>query len=234
MPNAISIFSGAGGMDIGMSKAGFDVKLCVEIDPACCDTLRANLKNTKVLNEDISKVSGAQLLETAQIEFGHLDMLFGGPPCQSFSLAGNRKGLEDERGKLVFDFVRLVKQMAPKVFVMENVSAMASWQKGEVLKAIEREFESEFTYGAMNMKYKVTHGVLNSVDFGAPQKRKRIFVIGNRLGKPFEFPEATYGSEKPYVTVKEALKELPEADPPSKTALRVSQTIPGRRASHGY
>ena len=133
MPNAISLFSGAGGMDIGMSQAGFDIELCVEIDPACCDTLRKNLPKTKISNSDVSKLSGKEILDMAKIPFGSLDLLFGGPPCQSFSLAGNREGLNDERGKLVFDFVRLVKETAPKAFIMENVSAMLSWQKGAVL-----------------------------------------------------------------------------------------------------
>ena len=234
MPNAISLFSGAGGMDIGFSKAGFDVKLCVEIDTACCETLQKNLPKTKVLNADVSKLSGQDLLTKSGLEFGKVDMLFGGPPCQSFSLAGNRAGLNDSRGRLVFDFVRLVKELAPKSFVMENVSAMASWQKGQVIKEIEKEFSSKFSLNGQSFKYDVTHKTLNAADFGVPQSRKRIFIVGNRLGVDFQFPKPTHGAAVPYVTVGETLSPLPDADPPSQTALRVSQSIPGRRASHGY
>ena len=236
MPNAISLFSGAGGMDLGFMKAGFDVKVCVEIDPACCETLQANIKESKILNRDVSNLSGRELLSEAEIEFGDLDMLFGGPPCQSFSLAGNRKGLNDSRGQMVFEFVRLVKETAPKTFVMENVAAMANWNKGEVLNAIEREFEQVFQVDGVALNYRVTHEILNAADFGVPQSRKRIFIIGNRLDKVYQFPKPTHheASKKPYVTVADALSGLPDADAPSKTALRVSQTIPGRRVSHGY
>lgn len=222
-------------MDIGFSNAGFDVKLCVEIDPSCCDTLRKNLnKSTKVLNEDVSRVSGKQLLDAANINFGELDLLFGGPPCQSFSLAGNRKGLEDDRGRLVFDFIRLVKQTAPKVFVMENVAAMASWQSGEVLSEIENALTTEFTFGALQMKYRVEHSILDAANFGVPQHRKRIFIVGNRENSEFKFPTPTHGKSAPFATVGETLSSLPAAHPPSKVAQRVSQSIPGRRAAHGY
>jgi len=222
-------------MDIGVARAGFDVRLCVEIDEACCETLRHNLPNTKVMCGDVSQMTGTQLLAEAGVEFGELDLLFGGPPCQSFSLAGNRKGLNDDRGKLVFDFVRLVKQSLPKTFIMENVSAMGNWEHGKVLKEIESMFSSEYTFGARTVRYNVDHRVLDAKDFGVPQSRKRIFVCGNLLERDVIFPQKSHGPNLiPYNSVGDAICHLPPADQPSRTALRVSQTIKSRIKSHGY
>ncbi|NOR31899.1 MAG: DNA (cytosine-5-)-methyltransferase [Sulfitobacter sp.] len=241
-PTAISLFSGAGGMDIGFSQAGFDVKLAVELDPSCCDTLRANLTKTKVLEADVSKLSGAELCDLAGLEIGNVDCLFGGPPCQSFSLAGDRKGLNDPRGELVGHFIRLVREIGPKSFVMENVKGMANWQSGAVLEMIENEIAAPVLLRGYEYQYKAQHKVLDAVNFGVPQHRERIFVVGNRLEKSMSFPEPTHNSPKrphdnrlkPTCNVGKVLNSLPEADQPSETALRVSGTIKERRVKHGY
>lgn len=238
-PTAISFFAGAGGMDAGFSMSGFDVKVAIEIDPSCCDTLRKNLKNTIVINEDINNISAASILDYAGLSAGEVDCIFGGPPCQSFSLAGKREGLNDDRGLLVFRFIDLVRQIRPKTFVMENVKGMVNWQGGIVIKEVERMLEEPLITGE---KYKVTHRVLNSADYGVPQSRERVFVVGSKLKSEYKFPQPTHSrstlddkdGKKPYVTVGDALSELPSPGSPSKAALRVSQSIKGRIAKHGY
>jgi len=238
-PTAISFFAGAGGMDAGFHLAGFDVKLAVEIDPSCCDTLRHNLKRTKIVNRDINTLSSEEICEMSGLNSGHIDCVFGGPPCQSFSLAGRREGLNDERGLLVFRFIELVRELRPKTFVLENVKGMVNWQGGVVLQEVEKMLEAPLPTGE---KYNVQHSVLNAANFGVPQNRERVFIIGSRLKSTYKFPEPTHAANpsehdkirKPHVTVGQALRGLPAANAPSKTALRVSQTIKGRIEKHGY
>lgn len=239
---AISLFSGAGGLDLGFARAGFNVLVCVELDPSCCDTLRKNMKNTKVLQADISTIEGGELLDLAGVNRSEIDILIGGPPCQSFSLAGDRKGLNDPRGQMIAHFVRLVGEIEPKAFVMENVKGMVNWGGGAALKLIEQEFENLTLNKGSCPKYSVAHQVLNAMDYGVPQQRERVFIVGNRMSKKFEFPRPTHSlnykgsvtNQKPVTTVGDAILSLPPADEPSKTALRVSETIKGRRVKHGY
>lgn len=239
-PTAISFFSGAGGMDAGFGSAGFDVRLAIEIDASCCETLENNLLDTRVLNKDLNHVTVEEICELSGLNVGEIDCIFGGPPCQSFSLAGKREGLNDDRGQLVFKFVDFVRRLRPKTFVMENVKGMVNWQGGVVLDEIEAMFEAPLSTGEV---YKVSHQVLNAADFGVPQSRQRVFVVGTMLAQAFEYPKPTHAAVpdesnqsncKPHVTVGEALSGLPKADPPSKTAMRVSQTIKGRIEKHGY
>lgn len=226
-------------MDAGFQLAGFDVRLAVEIDPSCCDTLRHNLKHTKVVNTDINGLSPEDICEMAGLKKGQIDCIFGGPPCQSFSLAGRREGLNDERGLLVFRFIELVRELRPKAFVLENVKGMVNWQGGIVLREIEQMLEEPLITGE---KYKVEHNVLNAANYGVPQSRERVFIVGSRLKSTYHPPKPTHAAHNmqyaqgriPHVTVGDALRELPAADPPSKTALRVSETIKGRIEKHGY
>lgn len=238
-PTAISFFSGAGGMDAGFHLAGFDVKLAVEIDPSCCDTLRHNLKNTKIVNANLNDLSAQDICELSGLPPGQMDCVFGGPPCQSFSLAGRREGLNDERGLLVFRFIELIRELKPKAFVLENVKGMVNWQGGVVLQEVERMLKEPLPTGE---RYHVQHSVLNAADYGVPQNRERVFIVGSRLKATYNFPTPTHAarplmydeSRKPHVTVGDALSGLPRPDAPSKTALRVSQTIKGRIEKHGY
>lgn len=226
-------------MDAGFGLAGFDIKLAVEIDSSCCDTLRHNLKRTKIVNADINNLSSQDICEMSGLKVGEIDCVFGGPPCQSFSLAGRREGLNDERGLLVFRFIDLVRELKPKVFILENVKGMLNWQGGIVLQEIERMLQEPLPTGE---KYQVQHSVLNAANYGVPQSRERVFIVGSRLEATYQFPEPTHAAKpaehdqirKPHVTVGNALRGLPKADAPSKTALRVSQTIKGRIEKHGY
>jgi DNA (cytosine-5)-methyltransferase 1 len=225
-------------MDIGFGAAGFKTLLALEKDPSCCKTLRANLpKHTKVFEADIRAVSGSELLDLCGLKKGDLGLLYGGPPCQSFSLAGNRGGLNDERGMLVGEFIRIVHETLPRAFVMENVKGMVNWEGGRVIEYIEDLLAKPVEWDGVQYKYDAVHQVLDAADFGVPQHRERVFIVGNRVDKEFEYPKPTHGPSSKrgrYATVAEAINALPDAEPPSDTAFRVAQTIKGRIAKHGY
>jgi len=201
MMKVVSLFSGAGGMDLGFERAGFSTVLAVEKDPACCNTLRTNRKSWDVWQQDIANVSGQDILERVSMERGELPVLIGGPPCQSFSQAGAKQGLRDSRGQMVFHFLRLVKECLPMAFVMENVQGMGSWDGGRALREVIREVEEDGLY-------KVQHAVLRAEDYGVPQKRRRLFLVGNRVRRGFAFPEATHSTPK---TAWDAIGSLPPA-----------------------
>ena len=242
----ISLFAGAGGMDIGFHAAGFETAVAVELDPSCCDTLRKNMPSVPVIQGDIATISTDNILKTANLKPLEAALVVGGPPCQSFSLAGKRMGMEDPRGRLVLEFIRVVREALPKVFVMENVKGMVNWEGGKALDAIISEISQEILYDNKLYQYKLTYKVLNAVDFGAAQFRERIIIVGNRMDKIFDFPEPTHKqpheiqtdlfghTPKHWATVWDAIGSLPPADDPSETALRVAETIKDRIIAHGY
>ncbi|MGQ4647574.1 DNA (cytosine-5-)-methyltransferase [Lyngbya aestuarii] len=242
LPKVISLFSGAGGLDIGFKKAGFDISVCVESDPACCDTLSTNMKDTPIICKDIRQVTSEEILEAAGLKPLAAALVIGGPPCQPFSLAGNRKGIHDARGTLFYEFVRVVREALPIAFVMENVPGLLNWNEGKAVSIILEEFRREIEYSGAKYQYRVEKPQkLNAVDFGVPQFRERVFFVGNRINKNFEFPQAThYALEKypllkpNYKTVDDALANLPIADEPSETAKRVAKTIKARNQALGY
>lgn len=241
---AISLFSGAGGMDIGFEEAGFDVRVAVEFDPSCCATLRCNRPDRPVIEGDISKVEVQEILKVARLKPLQASVVFGGPPCQSFSLAGKRLGMDDPRGKLVLEFIRIVRGTLPVAFVMENVKGMMNWNGGAAMEAIEEELKLDVSFEGKKYHYEVSHGVLNAADFGVPQTRERVFIVGNRIGVTFQFPAPTHGaianqrtlfdSRKPHLGVWDAIGRLPPATEPSETAKRIARTIKARRLKHGY
>lgn len=242
----ISLFSGAGGMDIGFRQAGFEIVVAVEQDSSCCNTLKINCPELAVIEDDINNVSTDVILEVAKLQILEASLVIGGPPCQSFSLAGKRMGLNDNRGMLILEFVRVVREALPKAFVMENVKGMLNWEKGKAIKAIINEFREPIKFNGNQYHYDVTYKVLNASSYGVPQHRERLFIVGNRIGKSFNFPTPTHAKHNilepnlfgellsPYRTTWDALGELPPAQEPSKTALRVSKTIRDRIEKHGY
>lgn len=239
----ISLFSGAGGLDIGFRMAGFQTAVAVEYDHSCCLTLKKNLPNIPVMEGDVSKIPTKDILETGGLKPLEAALVIGGPPCQSFSLAGKRMGLEDPRGRLVLEFIRIVREALPVGFVMENVQGLVNWNGGKAIEAIVEEATRPIGFQGRIYQYDVSYKVLDAADFGVPQHRKRIFIVGNRIGKEFRFPEPEFGEEenglfgggiKPYRTVRDAICGLPEALPPSETAMKVSNTIKTRREKHGY
>jgi len=242
----ISLFSGAGGMDVGFEKAGFKTAVAIEQDSSCCETLRTNFPDVPVIEGDINNVTSAEILEAAKLKPLECDVVIGGPPCQSFSLAGKRMGMDDPRGKLLLQFARVVRETLPKTFVLENVKGMANWNGGKAIDAILNEFSEQISYEGNEYKYSLSYKVLKASDYGAPQNRERLFIVGTRVGKTFCFPEPTHEANtdarldlfkktlKPYTTVKDAILTLPPASPPSEMAQKISKTIKGRIAKHGY
>lgn len=238
----ISLFSGAGGLDIGFEQAGFEIVVAVEADPACCNTLKKNKPSLKVIEGDVSKITGKEILKAAGLKRSEAALVIGGPPCQSFSLAGKRMGLDDERGGMIIEFSRLVHEILPKAFVMENVKGMLNWEGGKAIDAVLNEFKEPAVYRNKKYSYEVAYSVLNAVNYGVPQKRERLFIVGNRLGVDFKFPNPTHGESdlleaekrQSFKTTWDAIGCLPKAEEPSDTAKRVSQTIKGRIAKHGY
>ncbi len=180
----IELFAGAGGMALGIEKAGFDTIGLVEVDKSASDTLRCNRPNWKVVNDDIAKITPLDLEEYFGIKKGELDLLSGGAPCQSFSYAGKRLGLEDARGTLFYHYAIFLEKLQPKMFLFENVKGLLTHDKGKTYGAILDIFEEQ--------GYTVKKDVLNAWNYGVPQKRERLITIGIRndlVDKvDFEFP----------------------------------------------
>lgn len=205
------------------------------------------MPHTPVLEGDIASFTTKQILQAANLKPLEAGLVVGGPPCQSFSLAGKRMGMNDPRGKLVIEFLRVVREALPVGFVMENVRGMINWAGGKAMDAILEEAVLPIKYKGNVYKYEVKYKVLNAANFGVPQMRERVFIIGNRLGIDFRFPEETHQNQvaseqellftkkkKPWVSVEEAIGQLPPANAPSELATRISQTIKERIKNHGY
>lgn len=183
-PTSLELFAGAGGLALGIEKAGFDTIGLIELDKDASDTLKCNRPNWRVINDDIANISCLNLEEYFGIKKGELDLLSGGAPCQAFSYAGKRLGLEDARGTLFYHYAKFLKQLQPKMFLFENVKGLLTHDKGRTYKTITDIFEST--------GYTLQKRVLNAWDFGVAQKRERLITIGirNDLVKKihFEFP----------------------------------------------
>lgn len=181
----IELFAGAGGLALGIEKAGFGTIALIEINKDASDTLKKNRPKWNVINDDIANISSLDLSEYFHLEPGELDLLSGGAPCQSFSYAGKRLGLEDARGTLFFHYAKFLAQLQPKMFLFENVKGLLTHDKGRTYKTICEIFE--------HTGYKIQKKVLNAWDYGVPQKRERLITIGIRNdlndALKFQFPE---------------------------------------------
>lgn len=142
-PMTIELFAGAGGLALGIEEAGFDTIGLIEFDKAASDTLKCNRPNWRVINDDIANISCLDLEEYFNIKKGELDLLSGGAPCQAFSYAGKRLGLEDARGTLFYHYAKFLEQLQPKMFLFENVRGLLTHDKGRTYKTITDIFESE-------------------------------------------------------------------------------------------
>jgi DNA (cytosine-5)-methyltransferase 1 len=227
---AVSLFSGAGGMDIGVLQAGFEILACVEIDPNCCETLRAAVtrenRETIVIQKDIRQVDPYELMDKLNLIEGELDLLCGGPPCQAFSAIGKKNSLSDERGMLLFEMVRFAKAFRPKFILIEQVKGLLSAKdelgnRGGVLERL-------LNYLELELGYSVKWEVLLAADYGVPQMRERVFIVcssDKRL--KFNFPEPTHKSPadknlfkfylRNYTTVGDALAGLRDPSPKDKS-----------------
>lgn len=199
----VSFFSGAGGLDLGFQKAGFKVVWANEYDRMIWETYENNHKNT-VLDK-------RSIVDIISNEVPNCDGIIGGPPCQSWSEAGTLKGVNDSRGQLFFDFIRIIADKQPKFFLAENVSGMLLPTHKDALANIKKLFEE--------CGYNLTFGLVNASDYGVPQDRKRVFFVGYRkdLGIKFEFPKVT--TPKVKKTLKNAIYDLKDTAVPRKNGV---------------
>lgn len=191
----ISLFSGAGGLDLGFQNVGYNVILANEFDKEICKTYRMNHINTELIEGDIRNIS--------EKDFPlNVDGIIGGPPCQSWSEAGAQKGIDDDRGKLFYDYIRILKYVKPKFFVAENVPGMMSPKHRSAVEDFVKKFKQA--------GYKLYLFMINASDYGVPQDRKRVFYVGFRkdLSVEFAFPKPTTPNVNEKVTLKDAIGDL--------------------------
>ena len=215
---AISLFSGAQGLDIGLAQAGIDIAIGQDIDPACIGTMAAN--GHRGIPGDIRGIGADELLSAAGLCRGEPFLVCGGPPCQPFSTAGKRLGINDPRGSLFVDFVRMIDQLRPRFFVMENVKGLLSAKLKDaggkstgtkVIDIILEEFQ--------RLHYKTVYGLLDAVNYGVPQFRERFVMIGSRDSEPVFLPVPTHfqvhqRAEDRWVTLGQAIRDLEDAPGP--------------------
>lgn len=200
-PIGIDLFSGAGGLSLGFEQAGFDVVACVEIDPIHAAVHKYNFPRTATLCRSAIKVSGAEIRTVAGISNRTVDVVFGGPPCQGFSMIGKR-AMDDPRNQLVHHFVRVVVELKANYFVLENVRGLTLGKHRRFLQEIVEAFKG-YGYDVLE-----PYQVLNAADYGVPQDRQRLFLIGCRKG--LRLP--AYPQARPAVTVWDAIGDLPSAN----------------------
>lgn len=194
---SFSLFTGAGGLDLGLERAGFDVRLCVEIDEIARETLKANRPRWSLAEPgDVHRLSPQQALKQAGLRPRELMLLAGGPPCQPFSKAGywvtgDSGRLKDNRAKTLHAYLDLVEYAQPQVLLLENVKGLAFNGKDEGLKLLQSGLERINKKKRTSYKPHVLH--INAADYGVPQLRERIFVIADRDGKEFNLPDPTHG-----------------------------------------
>ena len=169
---SIELFAGAGGLALGLEQAGFEHIGLVEYDRSAANTLVMNRPKWNVLCEDIALTTQRDLEKEFHIKKGELDLLSGGAPCQSFSYAGKRLGLQDVRGTMFYHYATFLKQLQPKIFLFENVRGLLTHDYGKTYQTILNIFEEQ--------GYKTYHAVLNAWDYGVPQKRERLITVGIR------------------------------------------------------
>ena len=200
--NIISLFSGCGGLDLGFERAGFDIPVANEYDKTIWETFKVNHPKTHLIEGDIRKVNEAEFPSD-------VDGIIGGPPCQSWSEAGSLRGIDDERGQLFFDYIRILRRVQPKFFLAENVSGMLANRHNEAVQNIIKLFEES--------GYNVTLTLVNAKDYGVAEERKRVFYIGFRkdLGIDFKFPVGSTVDDKKKLTLRDIIWDLQETAVPS-------------------
>jgi DNA (cytosine-5)-methyltransferase 1 len=232
--NLISLYSGAGGLDLGLEAAGYNTAVAVEFDAIACETLRAN-RDWPVIQADIHSDEAAtpRLLAAANLREGDAALLVGGPPCQPFSksgfwASGESRRLSDPRASTLVEYLRVLRDTKPRAFLLENVPGLAFSGKSEGLEFLQRSVES--LNRESGTQYSFQYAVINAADYGVPQLRQRVFVVGHRDGRDFVFPPAThralrddvelFGEPLPtYLTAWDAIGDLEDDEDP---ALRVS------------
>lgn len=183
----VSLFSGAGGMDMGFINSGFDIVWANDFFKEAVESYRKNISK-EIVYGDITKIDSSEIPD-------EIDLVIGGFPCQGFSVANNKRSMKDKRNFLYKEMLRVIRDKKPKFFVAENVKGLLSMEKGRVFKMIKSDFES--------LGYKVDARLLNAAEYGVPQARERLVIIGNRIGVDNPYPSPTHWIDsKKYVTTK--------------------------------
>ena len=199
-PSVVGLFSGCGGLDLGFKQAGFNILWANDFDQDSVTTYRENIGDHIILG-DITKIPSKNIPS-------NFDVLLGGFPCQGFSVANKKRSVKDERNFLYLEMKRIIEDKKPKFFVAENVKGILSLGKGAVMEMIINDFRK--------IGYKVDYRLLTASDYGIPQHRQRVFIIGNRIGKENPYPKITHGLKndlfnpklQPFVTTKDAIGHL--------------------------
>lgn len=199
--NVISLFSGCGGLDLGFEKAGFHVPVANEFDPAIYETYKVNHPDTHLIEGDVRQVSKDDIMPFFS---GGVDGIIGGPPCQSWSEAGSLRGIDDARGQLFYDYIRILKSFKPKFFLAENVSGMLANRHSDAVGNILGMFDEA--------GYNVTLTLVNAKNYGVAEDRKRVFYIGFRrdLNIKFKFPKGSTEDDSKKLTLKDVIWDLRE------------------------
>ena len=205
--NCVSLCSGILGLELGLWRAGFAIKFAIDTDESTKKTVALNFPELDYVIKDVAKVSASFVLNRIGSKKGEIDLLAGGLPCQAFSKSGLRKGLKDGRGRLFKHYIRLLAGLEPKAFIVENVRGITSTRRGKDFKEILKRFHET--------GYTIYWKVLNAANYGVPQLRQRLFLVGFRERIKFSFPENTHGEadkgrgrRKPVITVKDAIGDL--------------------------
>ncbi|PAX52784.1 DNA cytosine methyltransferase [Brunnivagina elsteri] len=219
-PIGVDLFAGAGGMSLGFEQAGFDILAAIEIDPVHCATHEFNFPLSSVLCKSVAELTGEEIRKCSAIGERGIDVVFGGSPCQGFSMIGKR-ALDDPRNTLVFHFLRIVLELQPKYFVFENVPGLTVGKHQNFLQEIIEEFSKS------NYEVEANYSVLNASNFGVPQDRSRLFLLGCQKGLtlpkyPQAFTKPPLSRKSKYIvnspelvncpTVWDAIGDLPEIE----------------------
>ncbi|MFE1245114.1 DNA cytosine methyltransferase [Fictibacillus sp. NPDC058756] len=210
-PKVVSLFSGAGGMDLGFLQAGCEIIWANDFVLDAVETYKKNI-GEHIIHGDITKIDSSVIPDNP-------DIVIGGFPCQGFSVANTKRSMEDKRNFLYKEMLRIIKDKKPKFFLAENVKGLLSMSKGKVIEMIKNDFRQ--------LGYNVEVTLLNSADYGVPQARERVFIMGNNIGKENIFPEETHAdkinaslidelffeNKEPYITVKDAIGFLSDVEP---------------------
>lgn len=218
--NVISLFSGAMGLDLGMERAGFKIRVCNELDKFAAETIRKN-SSIPVIEEDLNKVPTQRLLDEADLKRDEVTMVIGGPPCQAFSTAGKQRGMADFRGNLLIQYLRVITDVRPPYFILENVRGILSakinalppeYHEYEGIKDLKGSVMHFLTSEFKKLGYSISYALLNAANYGVPEKRERVIIIGHK-GERIPLPAPTHSEHAehgtlPWVTLRDAIGDL--------------------------
>lgn len=204
LPTGIELFAGCGGLSTGFLDAGLHVGAGFELDARAVDAYNYNheYRGSRGFIADLNEATGAELVKTAELD--EVDFVIGGPPCQPFSIVGKRQGAKDSRAALIDHYVRIVEELKPSAFLLENVPNLAKIDDGELLESAKAELR--------RLGFAVDHIIVSAADYGVPQNRKRLIVMGLKGKKSVRFPEPSYGTlNRPHRSASQAIDDLPDA-----------------------